>query len=87
MSDDARRIAVNIAKLPKEWLIDPGCWCSFGREGHRFQCSSCLLATPGISYKPASRVRHRMIGILRCRGLLYPPVRKENARDRVPLLA
>jgi hypothetical protein len=28
-----------------------------------------------------------MIGIWRCRGLLYPPFPKEHARDRVPLFA
>ena len=70
-----------------EWLIGPGCWRSFGRAGRRFQYSSCPLAAPGILYKRASRVRHRTIGILRYRGLLYPPFRKEHARDRVPLLA
>jgi hypothetical protein len=34
-----------------------------------------------------SRVRHQTIGILRCRGLLYRPFRKEHARDWMLLLA
>jgi len=70
-----------------EWPIGPGCRRSFGRAGHPFQCSSYPLVTPGILYKPVTPVRHQMIGILRCRGLLYLPFRKEHARDRVPFLA
>jgi len=64
-----------------EWPIGSGCWRSFGRAGRRFQCSFCLLATPGIFYKPVSRVRHRTIGILHCRGLLYRSFRKEHVRE------
>ena len=60
---------------------------SFDRAGCRFQCSSCLLAMPGIFYKPVSRVRHQTIDILCCRGPQYPPFRKEHAHDRVLLLA
>jgi hypothetical protein len=76
-----------VEKIIFGWPIGPGCWRSFGRAGRRFQCSSCPLATPGIFYKPVSRVRHQTIGILRCCGLLYRPFWKEHARDRMPLLA
>jgi len=86
--DEARRIAANIAKLPEVLVANsPNAGiASVGRE-HLFQCSSFPLATPGIFYRPVTPVRHRTTGIFRCRGLLYPPFRKEHARDRVPLLA
>jgi hypothetical protein len=58
-----------------------------GRVARPFPCSSYFPIAPGILYKPVTPMRHRMIGILRCGGLLYPPFRKEHARDRVPLLA
>jgi len=60
---------------------------NLGRVARPFRCSSYFPIAPGILYKPVNPVRHRMIGILRCRGLLYPPFRKEHARVRVPLFA
>ncbi len=53
-----------------------------GGLGHRFQYLSCSLATPGIFYKSAIRVRRPTIGILHCRAMLNPPCRKERARGR-----
>jgi len=38
-----------------------------------------------LSRRPLTPVRHRTIGILRCRWRPYPPFRKEHAR--VPLIA
>jgi hypothetical protein len=58
-----------------------------GRSGHLFRRSSCPQVRPGNAYMPVTRVRRRMIGILRCRELLYPPFRKEYARDRAAFLA
>jgi hypothetical protein len=99
--DEARRIVVNIAKPPECWAANPlpvnradkqpapinliNC-ASDVRVARPFRCSSYFPIAPGILYKPVTPVQHRMIGILRCRGLLYPPFRKEHARDRVPLL-
>jgi hypothetical protein len=60
---------------------------NLGRVAGPFRCSSYFPIVPGILYKPLTPVQHRMIGILRCRWLPYPPFRKEHARDRVPLLA
>jgi hypothetical protein len=60
---------------------------NLGRVAGPFRCSSYFPIAPGILYKPLTPVQHRMIGILRCRWLPYPPFRKEHARDRVPLLA
>src|SRR5262249_53005028 len=60
---------------------------NLGRVARPFRRSSYSPIAPGILYKPVTPMRRRMIGILRCRGLLYPPFRKEHARDRVPLLA
>lgn len=65
----------------------PGCGYDFGLAGNLFQCSSYPLVTPGILYKPVTRVRHQTIGILRRRWLPYPPFPKEHARDRVAWLA
>ena len=58
-----------------------------GQSGHLFRRSSCPQVRPGNAYMPVTRVRRRMIGILRCRGLPYPPFRKEHARDRAAFLA
>jgi hypothetical protein len=60
---------------------------NLGRAVRRFRRSSYFPRAPGILYKPVTPVQHRMIDILHCRGLLYPPFQKEHARDRVPLLA
>ena len=56
------------------------------RTGRRFQCSSYFPIARGILYKPVTPMQHRMIGILRCRGLPCPPFRKEPVRGRAPLL-
>jgi hypothetical protein len=60
---------------------------NLGRVARPFRCSSYFPIAPDILYKPVTPVQHRMIGILRYRGLLYPTFRKEHARDRVLLLA
>ena len=60
---------------------------NLGLVARPFRRSSYFPIAPGILYKPVTPMRHRMIGILRCRALLYPPFRKEHARDRMPLLA
>jgi hypothetical protein len=51
------------------------------RREHPFQCSFYPLTRPGIVYNLVNRVRHRTIGIFRCRELLCPPFPKERAGD------
>jgi hypothetical protein len=51
-----------VRRFPPSWSIDEA---NIAELPELLSRTSCPLATPGISYKPVSRVRHRMIDILR----------------------